>query len=78
MDKAVLTKKIIRNLARVNALKDGFKRDSENIRKNPLQSDIYKDSQVNALRDALSKALSASHGTGCAARSKMRLPSCAN
>ena len=59
MDKAVLTKKIIRNLARVNALKDGFKRDSENIRKNPLQSDIYKDSQVNALRDALSKALSA-------------------
>ena len=35
MDKAVLTKKIIRNLARVNALKDGFKRDSE---KRPSQT----------------------------------------
>lgn len=59
MDKAVLTRRIIKNLTKIDALKRGFQTDSEKIRSNPLQSDLYKDSQVNALRDTLFKDMGA-------------------
>lgn len=59
MDKAVLTRRIIKNLTKIDALKRGFQTDSEKIRSNPLESDLYKDSKVDALRDMLFKDMSA-------------------
>ena len=59
MDKAVLTRRIIKNLTKIDALKRGFQTDSEKIRSNPLQSDLYKNSQISALRDTLFKDMGA-------------------
>ena len=59
MTKTTLTKRIIENLTKIDALKGGFKTDSEKIRSNPLQSDLYKDSQISALRDTLFKDMGA-------------------
>lgn len=59
MDKTALTRRIIKNLTKINGLKDAFKVDSEKIRSNPLESDLYKNSKVDALRDMLFKDMSA-------------------
>ena len=59
MDKTALTRRIIKNLSKIDALKRGFQTDSEKIRSNPLQSDLYKDSQISALRDTLFKDMGA-------------------
>ena len=45
MDKTALTRRIIKNLTKINGLKDAFKVDSEKIRSNPLESDLYKNSK---------------------------------